>query len=78
VATVLAAAPAVVVLDEPTFGQDRRGWIGIVSLLQEEIARGTAVIAVTHDDDVIRHLGGHRIPLAPTEAAGAAPTEEAA
>jgi len=65
VATVLAAAPAVVVLDEPTFGQDRRGWIGIVSLLQEEIARGTTVVAVTHDEDVIRHLGGHRIRLAP-------------
>lgn len=64
VATVLAAAPAVIVLDEPTFGQDRRGWIGIVSLLQEEIARGTTVIAVTHDADVIRHLGGHRIELA--------------
>ncbi|SDM18802.1 ABC transporter ATP-binding protein [Microbacterium azadirachtae] len=78
VATVLAAAPAVVVLDEPTFGQDRRGWIGIVSLLQEEIARGTAVIAVTHDDDVIRHLGGHRIALAPADAADAARTEEAA
>ncbi|OZB82961.1 MAG: hypothetical protein B7X32_11985 [Microbacterium sp. 13-71-7] len=64
VATVLAAAPAVIVLDEPTFGQDRRGWIGIVSLLQEEIARGTTVVAVTHDADVIRHLGGHRIELA--------------
>ena len=63
VATVLAAAPAVIVLDEPTFGQDRRGWIGIVALLQEEIARGTAVIAVTHDEDVIRHLGGRRIVL---------------
>ncbi|MFB7842946.1 ABC transporter ATP-binding protein [Microbacterium sp. NPDC056052] len=64
VATVLAAAPAVIVLDEPTFGQDRRGWIGIVSLLQEEIARGTTVVAVTHDADVIHHLGGHRIELA--------------
>lgn len=69
VATVLAAAPAVVVLDEPTFGQDRRGWIGIVSLLQEEIARGTTVIAVTHDADVIRHLGGHRIGLTAAVAA---------
>ncbi len=68
VATVLAAAPAVIVLDEPTFGQDRRGWIGIVALLQEEIARGTAVIAVTHDEDVIRHLGGQRIALSVAEA----------
>lgn len=68
VATVLAAAPAVIVLDEPTFGQDRRGWIGIVSLLPEEIALGGTVIAVTHDADVIRHLGGHRIALAATVA----------
>lgn len=63
VATVLAASPEVIVLDEPTFGQDRRGWIELVALLQEEIASGTSVIAVTHDEGVIRHLGGHRIAL---------------
>jgi energy-coupling factor transport system ATP-binding protein len=63
VATVLAGAPEVIVLDEPTFGQDRRGWISLVALLQEEIARGRSIIAVTHDDAVIRHLGGHRITL---------------
>ncbi|MDQ0728103.1 energy-coupling factor transporter ATP-binding protein EcfA2 [Microbacterium sp. W4I20] len=63
VATVLAGAPEVIVLDEPTFGQDRRGWISLVALLQEEIARGRSVVAVTHDDAVIRHLGGHRIEL---------------
>lgn len=64
VATVLAASPEVIVLDEPTFGQDRRGWISLIALLQEEIARGRSIIAVTHDDGVIRHLGGHRIELA--------------
>nr|WP_243408782.1 ATP-binding cassette domain-containing protein [Microbacterium sp. TPD7012] len=63
VATVLAGAPEVIVLDEPTFGQDRRGWISLVALLQEEIARGRSIVAVTHDDAVIRHLGGHRIEL---------------
>src|SRR5690606_22748603 len=52
VATVLASAPQVVVLDEPTFGQDRRGWIGLVELLQEEIAAGRSVIAVSHDEAV--------------------------
>ncbi|MEJ1923615.1 ABC transporter ATP-binding protein [Microbacterium sp. KHB019] len=67
VATVLAASPEVIVLDEPTFGQDRRGWIELVALLQEQIAAGTSVVAVTHDDGVIRHLGGHRIALAPQE-----------
>ncbi|MDI9891330.1 ABC transporter ATP-binding protein [Microbacterium sp. IEGM 1404] len=63
VATVLASAPAVIVLDEPTFGQDRRGWSELVSLLQREIARGRTVVAVTHDADVVRHLGQHRIEL---------------
>ncbi|MBN9211750.1 MAG: ABC transporter ATP-binding protein [Microbacterium sp. 71-36] len=63
VATVLASAPAVIVLDEPTFGQDRRGWSELVALLQREIARGRSVVAVTHDADVIRHLGQHRIRL---------------
>ncbi|GAA5146491.1 ABC transporter ATP-binding protein [Microbacterium pseudoresistens] len=73
VATVLAASPSVIVLDEPTFGQDRRGWIELVTMLQEQIAAGTAIIAVTHDAEVVRHLGGHRIALTPdaggTEAA---------
>ena len=63
VATVLATSPAVIVLDEPTFGQDRRGWSELVALLQREIARGRTVVAVTHDADVIHHLGQHRVAL---------------
>ncbi|WP_396646281.1 ABC transporter ATP-binding protein [Microbacterium sp.] len=63
VATVLASSPAVIVLDEPTFGQDRRGWGELVGLLQREIQRGRSVVAVTHDADVVRHLGQHRIAL---------------
>ncbi|MDT0116177.1 ABC transporter ATP-binding protein [Microbacterium sp. PRF11] len=66
VATVLASSPAVIVLDEPTFGQDRRGWSELVAMLQREIARGRTVVAVTHDADVIRHLGQHRIRLGGT------------
>nr|WP_308291797.1 ATP-binding cassette domain-containing protein [Microbacterium jejuense] len=72
VATVLADAPPVIVLDEPTFGQDRRGWVELVALLQSEIAAGTTVVAVTHDDDVLRHLGAHRIDLGLTVTARAA------
>lgn len=63
VATVLAASPEVIVLDEPTFGQDRRGWSELVGLLQREIDRGRTIVAVTHDADVMRHLGQHRIVL---------------
>ncbi|ALJ21706.1 ABC transporter ATP-binding protein [Microbacterium sp. No. 7] len=69
VATVLATAPRVIVLDEPTFGQDRRGWIELVRLLQEQTAEGRSVVAVTHDAAVARHLGGRHVRL---EAAGTA------
>ncbi|RLK46670.1 ABC transporter ATP-binding protein [Microbacterium telephonicum] len=63
VATVLATGPRVVVLDEPTFGQDRRGWTSLVALLQEQILEGRAVVAVTHDADVAHHLGGRHVEL---------------
>ncbi|WBU39068.1 ABC transporter ATP-binding protein [Homoserinibacter sp. YIM 151385] len=63
VATVLASRPAVMVLDEPTFGQDRVSWIELVRLLQEELARGTALVSVTHDEGVVEHLGTHLIRL---------------
>jgi len=65
VATVLAARPAVLVLDEPTFGQDRRTWLSLVGLLRQELDRGATILSVTHDAGVIEHLGDHRIVLEP-------------
>jgi energy-coupling factor transport system ATP-binding protein len=49
VATVLATRPRVLVLDEPTFGQDARTWAELVGLLRELLAEGAALVAVTHD-----------------------------
>ncbi|RWZ61178.1 ABC transporter ATP-binding protein [Labedella populi] len=57
VGTVLAAGPSVMVLDEPTFGQDRASWIRLVALLQQEVRTGATVVAVTHDQGVVQHLG---------------------
>lgn len=71
VGTVLATAPRVVVLDEPTFGQDRRGWIELARLLQRQVAGGGAVVAVTHDADIGRVIGAREYPLvAPLSDAG--------
>ncbi len=69
VATVLATGPRVIILDEPTFGQDRLGWIALVRLLQEETLRGSSIVAVTHDEAVAHHLGGRRLALRPHEVA---------
>ena len=56
VATVLATGPRVLVLDEPTFGQDARTWRELVALLAEQRDAGRAVVVVTHDRTLIRAL----------------------
>jgi energy-coupling factor transporter ATP-binding protein EcfA2 len=53
VATALAATPGVLILDEPTFGQDFRTWQEIVALLAELADDGTAVVAVSHDQEFV-------------------------
>lgn len=49
VATVLATRPQVLLLDEPTFGQDAVTWGELVSLLGELVDGGGSVVTVTHD-----------------------------
>jgi energy-coupling factor transport system ATP-binding protein len=56
VGTALTTEPAVLVLDEPTFGQDRRTWVELVGLLAEHRDAGGAVCAVTHDEAVVASL----------------------
>ena len=63
VATALATAPRVLVLDEPTFGQDAATWRELVMLLAEQRARGCAVAVVTHDADLVEVLADDRIGL---------------
>ena len=55
---MLAARPRVLVLDEPTFGQDARTWAEVVALLRELAGGGTGIVAATHDDDLVAALGG--------------------
>jgi len=52
VATALATRPRLLVLDEPTFGQDARTWAELVDLLAGLRGTGTAVVAATHDVDL--------------------------
>lgn len=50
-ASVLAMRTPVVVLDEPTTGQDERGVRTVARIVTELAAQGRTVIAVTHDMD---------------------------
>jgi energy-coupling factor transport system ATP-binding protein len=63
VATALATAPRLLVLDEPTFGQDRRTWIELVNLLATLRSEGHAILAVTHDDAFVQTLADRTFPL---------------
>ena len=64
VATALATAPQLLVLDEPTFGQDRRTWIELVDLLAKLRDDGCALVAVTHDTDFVTALADRTVHLA--------------
>lgn len=53
VASALAAAARVLVLDEPTFGQDRLTWGRMARLIRLAADRGIAVVMVTHDTGLV-------------------------
>jgi energy-coupling factor transport system ATP-binding protein len=63
VATVLATRPDVLVLDEPTFGQDSRTWRELVGILAGLVDDGAAVVAVTHDEFLVRALADRELRL---------------
>ena len=56
VGTALITRPRILVLDEPTFGQDRARAEELIALLRDLRAEGTTILLVTHDMDlVIQH-----------------------
>jgi len=69
VATALVTGPRVLVLDEPTFGQDARTWRELVALLSELRDGGTSIVAVSHDADFVRVLADRRIEVRATTVA---------
>jgi energy-coupling factor transport system ATP-binding protein len=64
VAAVLATRPRVLVLDEPTFGQDAVTWAALVALLEELRASGTAIVAATHDRRFVEAIGAREFAMA--------------
>jgi len=64
VATALSAAPRLLVLDEPTFGQDLRTWRETVALLGGLADEGRGIAVVTHDTDLVGALADRTVSLA--------------
>lgn len=63
IGTVVATRPPVVVLDEPTSGQDRATWEAVVHRLGALADAGTAIVAVTHDRDLVHALDAKEVVL---------------
>jgi energy-coupling factor transport system ATP-binding protein len=63
-ASQLVRRPRLLVLDEPTFGQDRRGYEDLLHLLRARVEAGTAIVAATHDLRFAADLAGRVVRLA--------------
>jgi energy-coupling factor transporter ATP-binding protein EcfA2 len=63
-APALVRHPSLLVLDEPTFGQDRAGCEALAGILDEHVAAGSAVIAATHDERFIASFATRVVALA--------------
>lgn len=61
VACALEIKPEVLILDEPTYGQDPVTWRAVIEMFARVRDEGTCIIAVTHDRDFIQALGAREL-----------------
>lgn len=71
VATALISAPELLILDEPTFGQDRGTWLGLVRLLRAALERGVTLVSITHDPAFVAAMGQRVVDLGQVGTRGA-------
>jgi energy-coupling factor transport system ATP-binding protein len=55
-ACALVRRPGVLILDEPTFGQDRHGYEALLAIVGAMVDEGTCLIAATHDVRFVRDM----------------------
>jgi energy-coupling factor transport system ATP-binding protein len=76
VGTAMIAGAPVLALDEPTFGQDRARADELLGMLADLNARGTTVIVVTHDMQLVTEYATHTAVVADGRLLRHAPTAE--
>ena len=69
VATSLATDPPLLVLDEPTFGQDRVTYAELVTLLRAARDADRGLVFATHDRPLVRALADREVRLVAGRAA---------
>lgn len=63
IAGVLALKPEILVLDEPTAGLDPRGTKELLGLIKELNKKGTTIILVTHDINIVYEYATHVVVM---------------
>lgn len=56
VAASIVDGKKVLLLDEPTFGQDAKNTFALLELLEQLREQGTTIIMVTHDEKIVEHF----------------------
>jgi energy-coupling factor transport system ATP-binding protein len=62
-ACILVRRPSLLVLDEPTFGQDRHGYEGLLAILGEHLDAGVGLVCATHDQRFVRDVATRTLEL---------------
>jgi energy-coupling factor transport system ATP-binding protein len=60
VASTIIQNQPLLLLDEPTFGQDSRNTFALLTLLEQERQKGTTIIMVTHDEEIVKNFSTRR------------------
>jgi energy-coupling factor transport system ATP-binding protein len=63
-ACTLVRRPVLLVLDEPTFGQDRRTYDELVAILERHLRAGATLIAATHDPRFVADVAERVVTIA--------------
>ena len=63
-ACALVRQPGLLVLDEPTFGQDRLGYAGLLEILRRRVDEGVCLVAATHDERFVADMASRTVRLA--------------
>jgi energy-coupling factor transport system ATP-binding protein len=62
-ACTLIRRPRLLVLDEPTFGQDRLAYAGLLEILRERLDEGVCLVAATHDERFVADVASRVVEL---------------
>jgi len=62
-ASALIRRPHLLVLDEPTYGQDRLGYEALLGILHENLDSGASLLVVTHDERLVADVASRIVRL---------------